>query len=707
MADISSLLSIVESRSLPIVYGTGRVTPIVAYKGVVSGPTDAGWRYEDGAWKSVAGRGANVLWAVCEAPIVEFTKAYRDGVALAPADFYRLNETWTTWQYQKVAVNDSALSTTFMPGLPTDLGNMTLKATAYFAVPFCFMNEDGSVPDVKFEVRGMCLTGANVNAHPADVVIDLLTNTRYGLGLPSSAIVTDVGPDGNAASSYRTYCTALGWGVSRVIEGGEDAADLLESLLFCTNAVLVQSEGKLKIVPRGDVAVTANGATYTPPATAAVLDADEILKDPGQDPITVERVGDDQVFNRWPVRIRNRAADYKESEYETPDASIPGLDRRASPVDGSWFTDAAQAARLSSLLAKRSIYSRNTYRFRVKGRWAALEVMDYVSISEPVTGVSNVLCRIESIRRLRDGSIEIAAREAPEGSATPVDYTPQTEDGYSHPMPGFPTVPRARELTVDMAATPPSDNLIPNPNSDAPAPPAGWVVGSLELAGLTNYPGAAYQGTWCRKVEALSTALATLTVSPRIAVAEGEGVYAEAMIAPEATATNNGTTLLCGRMVIAWLDSADAEFAWAYKDPTTSGSYGKVVLSATAPSGVTAMRMRFEVLGQAKLAYIDNMVLRKATGYGQQTFIKAYVSGPAAYASTFTVSFATAEPDANYTVLVSFAGYFGTPAPPAAAKELESVSRSTTGFTVTLKSADPNGVALSFSCLAIGLRKGG
>jgi hypothetical protein len=160
----------------------------------------------------------------------------------------------------------------------------------------------------------------------------------------------------------------------------------------------------------------------------------------------VERAGDDQVFNRWPVRIRNRAADYKESEYETPDASIPGLDRRASPVDGSWFTDASQAARLSSLLAKRSIYSRNTYRFRIKGKWAALEVMDYVSISEPVTGVSNVLCRIESIRRLRDGSLEIAAREAPEGSAHPVDYTPQTEDGYSHPLPGLtppPSTPHA------------------------------------------------------------------------------------------------------------------------------------------------------------------------------------------------------------------------------------------------------------------------
>jgi hypothetical protein len=176
-------------------------------------------------------------------------------------------------------------------------------------------------------------------------------------------------------------------------------------------------------------------------------------------------------------------------------------------------------------------------------------------------------------------------------------------------------------------ATAPSDNLVPNGNSDATPPTGGWPVGSLEQAGRTNYPGAAYQGTYCRKVEALSTSIATLTVTPVISIAEGENVYAEAMIAPEATATNNGSTLLCGRMVVAWINASGSEFAWSFKDPTTSGSYGKVAISATAPSGATAMTLRFEVLGQVKIAYLDNIVLRKtppvvtggvsyATGWG-------------------------------------------------------------------------------------------
>jgi hypothetical protein len=490
-----------------------------------------------------------------------------------------------------------------------------------------FAMQDGRLPTISAEIKGMCLAAGSDDAHPADVVLHMLSDPRLGIGIPAAWIDVD-GPDGAPGtpgpSSFRTYCDAMGWRVSRAITSRDGVAKHLEELLAATNSEFVKTaDGKLRIVPLGDTAVGA----YVPPASSIVFDGQEFVDD--SETVEVDVIPDDEVFNAIPVVTASRVSGY-EPEPQTyrdaphaaeidPATQQPRGMRIAPEVRNDWIVTGAHAYKLSSILVQQGIHARGSYTFTAGPRWALAELMDLASITEPDVGLSAVPARIREIEINEDGTFTIVARDWT-GAVTPVDLTPQARDGFDIVAPtNYPTgkannnldnVPGG-QITVDKYANPPNDNLIPNPNSDAPAPAGGWAAGSLELAGLTNFPGAAYQGTWCRKVEALSTALATLTVSPRIAVAEGESVYAEAMIAPEATATNNGTTLLCGRMVIAWLDSADAEFAWAYKDPTTSGSYGKVTFSAVAPAGVTAARLRFEVLGQAKLAYIDNMVLRK------------------------------------------------------------------------------------------------
>ncbi|WP_242344591.1 Clp protease/crotonase-like domain-containing protein [Anaeromyxobacter terrae] len=151
----------------------------------------------------------------------------------------------------------------------------------------------------------------------------------------------------------------------------------------------------------------------------------------------------------------------------------------------------------------------------------------------------------------------------------------------------------------------------------------GWPAATLEATGLTNAPGAAYQGTWCRVVQATDTNWTTLALTPRIPIAEGETVYAEAMIAPEATAVNNGSTLKCGVLVVSWLDSTGVEIGSASAAPSTAGTYGKVAFSATAPAGVSTMRLRADVQGQAKKAYLDNLVLRKEPRGGQ---VRGYIA---------------------------------------------------------------------------------
>lgn len=412
--------------ALPVVYGTARVAPRVVYC-KPDGVATLYRRREGQPWEEYEGRAAGVVLAISEAPIAGVLRAFKGGgTPLAQGDLYRLVAKGTS---HSVVTNATPAPVSFFLAGRPEYG-MAYQGTAYFAAQRFGIDEDGKVPDVAFEVAGRCIGAGGVHAHPADVVLDLLTNPRYGVGLDVNQVVVDQGIDGQGASSYRTYCTAHEFMVSRAITDQEDAASLLGSLLLCTNAEAVWTEGRLVIVPWGD---QARGA-YAPPATAAVLDESEIIREPGRDPVTVMRVPDSEVFNCWPVNISNREADYTASVFEaeaTEHSAFNGL-RRAGTVDAPWITEPTIALRLSSILAQRSISQRNRYRFKLKARWALLDQMDYVSLTDSKTGLTNALCRIRTIRKGEDGSLDVEAIEAPLGSATPVDLTPQTEDGFAN-----------------------------------------------------------------------------------------------------------------------------------------------------------------------------------------------------------------------------------------------------------------------------------
>lgn len=390
---------------------------------------------------------------------------FTSGVLSSPGPQYRVIQSSTTTSItvtvaftQAPATGDSlsftdgfSVQTSETPGTPLswlagDAVGMGFGGTAFFAAQSLVVDENGKVPAIRFEVRGQHIVDPDapplgngnedpnsIHANPADVVVDLLTAERYGVGLTAGQVEVDIGPDGNAASSYRTYCANMGLLVSRAITDRASASDLLGELLVCTNSVAVCTGGKIKIVPRGDTAI----GTYVPPVTAAVLDDDEILREGSNDPVTIRRTPDQDVYNVWPVKIANRWADYEAAEYESEDTahSAEYGQRRAPSTSLPWITEPTIARQISSLRAQRSIYVRNTYRFKVKPKWVVLEPMDYVSISHTVGGLSNILCRIVSIRRLADGALEIDAEEAPLGSAHPVDLTPAPQDGYDSAVP--------------------------------------------------------------------------------------------------------------------------------------------------------------------------------------------------------------------------------------------------------------------------------
>jgi hypothetical protein len=494
---------------VPVVDGTARVAPRVAYMVGPFGYATVWKQNASGTWEEKSnGHTANVVLAVSEAPIAEISAIFRDGRRFTPSQWQYLVAKSTTY---------SAVTSATPPALSTitsgEAVGMGFQGTAYFAAAQLTVNDDGTLPEITFEVKGRCLNAGGVHADPASVVLDLLTDPRFGLGLPAAMIEVDKGIDEQTASSYRTYCAAMGFGVSRIVSDQEDAAELLANLLLCTNSEAVWTNGKLVIVPWGD---TTAGA-YVPPTTSTTLDADEFIKDGSADPITVQTRGDSEVFNHWPIRIENSAAEWNDGEYETGDsahAAEYGL-RRASAVDAKWLTDPAMAKRLSSLLAQRSIHSRNVFKFRLKPKWAALDPMDYVTLNEPTSHVSNVLCRIVSIKpgKGEDASREVEAIETPLGTATPVDLTPQAHDGHN----AVTIIPADYQSGIDgaQAAAQTAQASADAAQDDVDA--ANVVITQLEtdLAGLDTD-----LTTASGEIDALQGSLSTLSTS--LATANGE-----------------------------------------------------------------------------------------------------------------------------------------------------------------------------------------
>lgn len=287
------------------------------------------------------------------------------------------------------------------------------------------LTDGGKLPELKFEVQGALISGTSQDCHPVDVLKDLLGRT----GISASNVITDVGPDGLAASSFRNYCDAMGFRVSRVCTDRSAVNQYVTDLLDSCNSTIIWSEGKAKAIPWADVAT----GSFTPATTAVVIDSQELLFEKGNDPVTMTRVPDNEVFNCFPVAFNDRSNGYKENvvEYIDPAHSSQYNVRRGSKKNHNWVTNSTHAIQLSTIKAQRSICQRNSYRFTLGPRWNLLEPMDYISLSEPKLGLVNVLCRITTIEESANGRMDVEAIEAPLGSATSIDVTPQTADGGS------------------------------------------------------------------------------------------------------------------------------------------------------------------------------------------------------------------------------------------------------------------------------------
>lgn len=298
---------------------------------------------------------------------------------------------------------------------------------AYVYAPSYDLGASTSVENHSFELSTAWEAVASGDANPATIAQDLLTNGRYGANFP-------IFPAGDF-SAWKNYALAQNLVMSPALIQQKAGAEWLKYLLDLSNTDVTWSQGVLKYVPLGDLACSANSASYTPNTTPAYdLTEDHFLVESAdEDPLKIERRANDDTYNHIRVEYTNRANQYNLEVMEAKDAA--DVDRRGlrtkDVVEAHAICDQAVAGMLVNLLLQRELAVRNVYTFRLPWTFALLEPLDLVTVTDAYMALTRVPVRINKITELDGGDFEVEAEDCPIGMASAPAYGAQAGNGYA------------------------------------------------------------------------------------------------------------------------------------------------------------------------------------------------------------------------------------------------------------------------------------
>nr|DAS27658.1 MAG TPA: tail protein [Caudoviricetes sp.] len=413
-----------QGLTLPVVYGRARVAGNLIWYGDFTtietktttrqGGKGGGVKQEDISYTYEAA----VMMALCEGEIKGIGRIWRDKEKFESLSQLRLNlakggdeqPTWTHLQqpkHQAQAINYSG--------------------TAYIYSPNYELTKSAQIYSHNFEVIGkMGYSSSIPDANPSEIIRDMLTNQNYGCGFPAENL--------GDTSVYGVYCRAAGIFLSPVYSEQTEAHQNISELLEQTNSAAVFSQGRLKIVPYGDVKLSGNGAAYVPNLTPVYdLTDDDFIVSGAEDPLTVERKTNADAYNQIQVEYLDRANDYNIAVAEVKDqANIEqyGL-RPKDAVKMHGICDAKVANHVAQLLLQRALYVRNEYEFKLGWKYCLLEPMDLVTLTDEGLGLNKTPVRIIEIEEDEEGVLTVKAEDFPMGAATATAYPTQPSLGYS------------------------------------------------------------------------------------------------------------------------------------------------------------------------------------------------------------------------------------------------------------------------------------
>lgn len=315
---------------------------------------------------------ASIQGGLCEGPIAGVGRVFKDDekTTLAKLGMSLFLGTYpqAPWGYLTSAHPTKALN---------------YEGVAYVAIANYDLGTSASLGNHTFEVFGREYNTAP-NGHDCDCAIlvkDFLTNPQYGAGFGLSRLDQDQLFSTAAApttgdSSYQTYCTAMGFGLSPMLSDAQEAGTILAQWALLTNTAIVWNGYKLKMVPYVRETVTGNGVTYIPPQLsepAYTITDQDLMADP-----EIERVDQSDCPNVVTLNINNRFNEYNELPVPYKDQTLIDQfgERKGNDIDAPEVTDPDMAAEMVSLICARGAYIRNNYTIKLGQEYVLLEPMD-------------------------------------------------------------------------------------------------------------------------------------------------------------------------------------------------------------------------------------------------------------------------------------------------------------------------------------------
>lgn len=314
-------------------------------------------------------------------------------------------------------------------------------AAAQFA-----LNNSAGLPQMTFEVDGPAQAGGgNVDANPADIVTDLVTDPIAGAGFPA-ALLGDL-------AAYRDWCDAAGLWFSPVWNERKGIFEYVDQLAKLTHSQPLWSVDKLTLVPLATDALVSGSGSYTPAAeysTPVYMLNDDDFREPVEE--TQNEPADR--FNRVSISYRNRANDYADAVESAEDAaSIDafGLIEAPDVTEAYEVASAAVAAMVAELLLREGLSDGGQYRFRMPINYDLLEPLDIVQIEDARIDLAPRPVRLLEIGESEeDGSLEVLAEDVQVTGC--VVQARQIGAGF-HYASGPPDAVSARGVMMPTAAT--------------------------------------------------------------------------------------------------------------------------------------------------------------------------------------------------------------------------------------------------------------
>jgi hypothetical protein len=399
---------------VPICYGTTRVS-VNLIEGFTFAASSGGKGGKGAKGSTSKTYTVNVAFGLCQGP---------GTFAGAPAGFSGHNRVWSNAGvagFDKVGLNgyagnDGQAADPVFVSSDTNTPVIGYSGICYVTGTPMQLGSTPALPNISFEIGGAEVgTVGSIfpgDANPASIVVDLLTNARYGAGFPSANL-----DSAGSIADFGAYCQAGLFAMSQILDRQQPCARWLEEIAQLTVAAVVWSGSLFKIIPYGDVALSANGASWTPNLTwqYSLTDADFLDFGGSSDPVMLTRSDPAQATNWLSIEYMDLNNSYNPQIIPVFDQGLidqHGL-RTEPSIQAHGFTNPTSATIAAQLLLQRKAYVRNTYKFKLGWRYSLLEPMDIVLLTDATLGLNGTAVRITQIDEDDNGELTITAEEIP------------------------------------------------------------------------------------------------------------------------------------------------------------------------------------------------------------------------------------------------------------------------------------------------------